>query len=451
MKKIYVWAALIVTGSLWSQSQNNAFSLQQAIEYAYKNSPNIQNTELDEKLAVYRKNEIAGIGLPQVTGSADFKDYIEIPTSLFPVSAFNPFAPPDAYQAVKFGLKYNATAGVSASQLIFSSDYIFGLKASKQFIGLSKINTRRAKDELVAQVSKAYYGVLVNRERLKLLDINGEKLNKSLSDLKAYNAQGLVEMIDVERVEVASNNLEIEKEKVKELLNVGENLLKFQMGYKMSDPVILTDSLNLGAELNQELPTQNADISKRSDYQLLKAQQNLLDLDVKRLKWGYLPTLAAYGSYQLNTQRPTPNIFESDKNNAAKQWYKIALIGATLNLNIFDGMQRHYKIQQAKITADKNINTLRNVEMAAQFESGTAGISFNNALKTLKISKRNMELARHVYDVAQKKFMQGVGSNLELITAESSLRESEVNYYNAVYDVLVARIDYQKATGTLVK
>jgi outer membrane protein TolC len=114
-------------------------------------------------------------------------------------------------------------------------------------------------------------------------------------------------------------------------------------------------------------------------------------------------------------------------------------------------MQRHYKIQQAKITADKNINTLRNVEMAAQFESGTAGISFNNALKTLKISKRNMELARHVYDVAQKKFMQGVGSNLELITAESSLRESEVNYYNAVYDVLVARIDYQKATGTLVK
>jgi outer membrane protein TolC len=360
-------------------------------------------------------------------------------------------APADAYQAVKFGLKYNATAGVNASQLLFSSDYIFGLKASKQFVGLSKISTRRAKDELVAQVSKAYYNVLVNRERLKLLDINAEKLNKTLTDLKAYNTQGLVEQIDVERIEVASNNLSIEKEKVKELLGVGENLLKFQMGYKISDPIALSDSLNLGAEVGQELSTTNNDITKRSDYQLLKAQENLLNIDVKRLKWGYLPTLAAYGSYQLNTQRPTPNIFESDKNNAAKQWYKIALIGVTLNLNIFDGMQRHYKIQQAKVTAMKTTNTIKNIEMAAQFESSTAAITYNNALKTLKISKRSLELAQHVYEVAQKKLQQGVGSNLELVTAESSLRETEVNYYNVVYDVLVARIDYLKATGTLVK
>ncbi|MCE3227341.1 MAG: TolC family protein [Bacteroidetes bacterium] len=451
MKKIYAMAALLCSGFVWGQQQNSAFSLQQAIEYAVKNSPNIQNAELEEKLAIYRKNEITGLGLPQISGSADFKDYIEIPTSLFPISAFNPMAPADAYQAVKFGLKYNATAGVNASQLLFSSDYIFGLKASKQFVGLSKISTRRAKDELVAQVSKAYYNVLVNRERLKLLDINAEKLNKTLTDLKAYNTQGLVEQIDVERIEVASNNLSIEKEKVKELLGVGENLLKFQMGYKISDPIALSDSLNLGAEVGQELSTTNNDITKRSDYQLLKAQENLLNIDVKRLKWGYLPTLAAYGSYQLNTQRPTPNIFESDKNNAAKQWYKIALIGVTLNLNIFDGMQRHYKIQQAKVTAMKTTNTIKNIEMAAQFESSTAAITYNNALKTLKISKRSLELAQHVYEVAQKKLQQGVGSNLELVTAESSLRETEVNYYNVVYDVLVARIDYLKATGTLVK
>jgi outer membrane protein TolC len=84
-------------------------------------------------------------------------------------------------------------------------------------------------------------------------------------------------------------------------------------------------------------------------------------------------------------------------------------------------------------------------------ESSMAAITFNNALKSLENNKRNMELARHVYDVAQKKYDQGVGNNLEIVNAQSSLREAEVNYYNAVYDALVSKIDYLKATGTLIK
>ena len=168
-------------------------------------------------------------------------------------------------------------------------------------------------------------------------------------------------------------------------------------------------------------------------------------------KWGYLPTLAAYGSYQYNTIRPKANIFETDKNNAVKQWYPISLIGITANLTIFDGLQRHYKIQQAKITLQKNINTLKNVELAAQLESSVAGITFNNAIKTLKNNERNMTLAKHIYDVSQKKLEQGLGSNLEIVNAQASIREAEINYFNAIYDLIIAKIDYQKATGTLVK
>jgi outer membrane protein len=441
---------VLLNGLVFAQ-QKASFSLQEAIEYSLKNSPSYLNAELDQKSAQYRKNEVAAIGLPQLSASADFKDYLEIPTSLFPISAFNPMAPKDAYMAVKFGLQYSATAGVSASQLIFSADYVFGLKVSKEFLNLSRINVQRSKAELVAQVSKAYYGVLVGKERLKLLDINMTKLDKSLSDLRAYNKQGLVELIDVERLEVTSNNLIIEKEKVAQLIKTGEYLLKFQMGYKIYDEITLTDSLNLTEDLKQELTTTNIDISKRIDYQLIQSQQKLSQADLSRLKWGYLPTLAAYGSYQLNTQRSTTNIFENDKTNAMKQWYPIALVGVTMNLNIFDGMQRHYKIQQAKIAVTKNENNLKTLEMASQMESSAAAIMFNNTMKTLENNKRNMELAKHVYEVIQKKYDQGLGNNLEIINAQSSVRESEVNYYNAVYDALIAKIDYLKATGNLVK
>lgn len=426
------------------ESNSGAFSLQQSIDYAVKNSPNYLNAELDLKNAVYKKNEITGLGLPQVSGSIDIKDYVELPTSLLPGQFFG--APAGTFIPVKFGTKYNSTAGFSASQLLFSSDYIFGLKASKEFINLSKINVTRSKADLVSQVSKAYYNVIINKERIKLLESNLIRLKKILDDTKAFNQQGFAELIDAERLEVQYNNLVTEKDKVVRLIGLSETVLKFQMGYKLNDAIALTDSLNLNSDTFEELNITNVDVSKRPDYQLLKAQQNLLNLDVKRLKWGYLPTLAAYGAYQYNAQRQEFDLLDTDQ-----KWFKIALVGATLNVNIFDGFQRNYKIQQAKISALKNNNTLKSIESASQLEASVAGISYNNAYSSLLAQKKNMVLAQHVYEVAMKKYQGGVGTNLEIVNAETTLKEAQTNYYNSVYDMLVAKIDYQKAIGTLVK
>jgi outer membrane protein TolC len=449
-----LFLALVAMGKLATAQEppQGSFSLQQAIDYAVKHSPNYLNAELDFQSAEYRRKEIRGLGLPQLNGSVDIKDYIELPTSLIPAAAFNPAAPADQFAAVRFGTKYNGTLGVDASQLIFSSDYIFALKASKEFMNLSKISVTRSKAELASQVSKAYYTVIINKDRVKLLDANIGRLKKIYEDTRALNEQGFAEQIDVSRLEVQYNNLQTELEKTAKLIQLSETFLKFQMGYELSDPISLSDSLNMDAESFRELSDGRIDITQRPDYQLMLAQQTLLDIDVKRLKWGYMPTLVAYGTYQLNSQR---NRFDFlgpiDKNDPTKQWFKIALIGATLKLNIFDGFQRHNQIQQSKISAIKNQNMIRNIELGGQLEASMASINYSNAYATLQSQKRNMELALHVVDVAQKKYLGGVGSNIEVVTAETSLKEAQTNYYNAVYDMLVARIEYQKATGTLIK
>ena len=441
---------LLVTYSTQAQEANKtSFSLQEAIDYSLKHSPNYLNAELDEKSAEYRRKEVTGLGLPQISGSIDVKDYFDIPTSLLP--GFLVGRPEVEYQAVQFGTKYNATAGFSASQLIFSSDYIFGLKAAKEFTNLSKISVTRSKSELVAQVAKAYYTVLISKDRIKLLEANIVRLKKIFDETKAMNQQGFVELIDVERLEVQYMNLVTEKDKTVKLIGLSEIMLKFQMGYKISDSIELTDILNIEGEQFEELNISKIDITKRPDYQILQAQQKLLDIDVKRNKWSYLPTLSAYGSYNLNAQRSTFNFLDFDKNDATKKWYKISLVGVTLNVNIFTGFQRVNKIEQTKIAALKNQNTIRNVEMGAEMEAISAGISYSNAYASVTTQKKNMELAQHIYDVTQKKYQGGVGSNLEIVTAETSLKEAQTNYYNAVYDMLVAKIDYQKAVGTLVK
>lgn len=437
-------AMIIVTNAKAQESNSANYSLQQSIDYAIKNSPNYLNSELDLKNAEYRRKEITGLGLPQVTGSVDLKNYLELPTQLLPGQFFG--APAGTYIPVRFGTKYNSTAGINASQLIFSSDYIFGLKASTEFINLSKISVTRSKAELVSQVSKAYYTVIINRDRIKLLEANVVRLKKILDDTKAFNKQGFAELIDVERLEVQYNNLITEKDKTVRLIGLSETVLKFQMGYKLSDPITLSDSLNINTDTFTELSSSKIDITKRPDYQLLKAQQSLLDIDVKRLKWGYMPTLAAYGAYQYNAQREKFDFLDTEQ-----QWFKIALIGATLNLTIFDGFQRHNKIQQAKISSLKNLNTIKTIEQAGELEATVASISYNNAYSSVLVQKKNMILAQHVYDVAQKKYQGGVGTTLEIVNAETSLKEAQTNYYNAVYDMLIAKIDYKKAIGTLTK
>lgn len=436
--------SISVTGFLAKaqQASSNNFSLQQSIDYAYKNSPNYLNAQSDVLMAKYKRKEVIGMAMPQITASVDMKNFLEIPSSIVPGQFFG--GPDGSFAAVKFGTTFQTQAGLSASLLVFSADYLIGLKATKEYIALMNINITRSKTELVSQVSKAYYGVLVNKERIKLLDVNITKLEKLLNNTKEFNKQGFVEQIDVDRLEVSFNNLMTEKQKTERLITLSEYMLKFQMGYTGKENLILTDSLTVFE--NIEINASTIDVAKRSEYQLLEGQQRLNTINVKRLNYGYMPTLVAYGSMAASG-------FGNDLKYVGfiNKYYQTRLIGATLSLNVFDGLQRHYKIEQAKLDFKKGENNLNNLQLAIELEAASAAVNYNNAISSLQVQKRNLELAKNIYAVSQKKYEQGVGSNLEVINAQASLKESQTNYFNAVYDMLVYKTDYLKATGTLVK
>lgn len=448
MNKIKI-TTLFLVALFFVKAQTNPveFSLQGAIDYALKHNANYLNTEADAKYNTYKKNEILGQGLPQINSSFDVKDNAILPTSLIPLQAFNPHAPPNTFQAAKFGVEYNATAGVSATQLIFNSNYLVGLQASKELINLSQKNILRSKVETAQSVSKAYYGVLVNRERLKILDLNIERVKTLKDNATALNQNGFAEKIDVDRLEVSYNNLVTEKEKTLRLVELSETVLKFQMGYDFNQPITLTDNLEKGAaadDVQNLVLTEKPDLSKRPEILVMQSQQRLNELDLKRYRLNYLPTLGAYGTYSQMFQK-------NQLDFSSKSWYPFAVFGATLNLGIFDGLQTNWRIQQAKITLLKTQNSSNQLKQALEMEAQTAGVTYKNALASLQTQKRNIELAQNIFDVVKKKYEQGIGSSLELNTAENDLQQAQTNYYNTLYDLIVAKIDYQKATGTLVK
>nr|MDQ3073908.1 TolC family protein [Bacteroidota bacterium] len=126
-----------------------------------------------------------------------------------------------------------------------------------------------------------------------------------------------------------------------------------------------------------------------------------------------------------------------------------ALIGAQLRIPIFDGLQKDARIEMARINLEKVGNGFDLLRMSIELETTNARIMYNNALETMESQKRNLELAQEIVRVTQIKYTEGVGSNLEVLTAETALKESQTNYMNALYDILIAQVDLKKALGTL--
>ncbi|MDI1355304.1 MAG: TolC family protein [bacterium] len=433
------------TGRAQDKEQKRSFSLQEAIDYALGHNQNYLNAEIDVKAAEYKNKEYTGIGFPQINGSADVKDYLSIPTSLIPGEFFG--GQPGSFIPVKFGTKFNATMGISVSQIIFNSDYIVGLEAAKEFMVLSQKNVKRSKVETYADITKAYYGVILTKERLKVIDANIERYKKSFEDTKAMNAVGLTEKLDVDRLELAYNKLIAEKEKNFRGVGYTETLLKFQMGYDLEKEIVLTDEIKEDMLVDIDQLSQSKIIYEaRPDYSILQSQLNINNLELKRNRYQYLPSLNAYGSMQYQAQRTTFDIFNIDK-----PWFNIALIGASLNVPIFNGGQKYYRIQQSKLNVQKTNNQLTFLRSKIDVDVESNIILYKNALISLETQRKNKELAKSIFEASQVKYTAGVGSNLELVYAQAEYREAEINFLNAVYDLILAKTDYLKATGTLVK
>jgi outer membrane protein TolC len=417
-------------------------SLQQAIDYAYTHQSAHLNTVLDEQISAARVREIVGIGLPQISGSFDVKDFVEIPTSFIPAEFFD--GESGDFIPVKFGTRYQASAGINASQLLFDPTYLIGVKATKGLRELAQKTTQRSKIETAVAVSKAYYNVLVSRERMQLLDANVIRVKKLMDDTKALFDNGFVEKIDLDRVVLTYNNIVSERENVSRLLKLGEYLLKYQIGMDIYADVTLSDSLSEEQVRNLTVSAEKPDVTKRIEYSLLQTNRTLQGYNLRRYRAAYIPSLIAYGNLSANAQRSEFDIFDTNK-----RWYPIAIIGGTLQWNLFDGLQRERRIRQANLAIKKAENDLQNITLALSLEAETGRTNLQNALASLDAQRKNLTLANEVVNISKLKYDQGVGSNLEVINAETSLKEAMTNYYTALYDALVAKVDLDKALGAI--
>lgn len=440
--------ALMLLPLFPSYSQTR-YSLQEAIQYGATHNISVKNSLTDAQSAESRIGEIRSVGLPQVNGSVSLMDNLIIQRAFLPAVFFDQNAPSDAPPiAVQFGVKYSGNAALQLNQMIFNAQWLLGLKAAQAYRELAVKNVTQSKIQVAENVSKAYYSTLIAEERAKVLDLNIQRLDSLTNEMRVMNDKGFVEKIDVDRLEVSLNNLKTERTKVQNLVDLSYYMLKFQMGMKLDEQIELTDRISdtdverIAAEVKAD-DGSNFSYDQRIDYSILKNNLRLSEMDVENNKRGYYPTVAAFAGYGYNTGRNSfGQVFGSP-------WFNNANIGLSINVPIFDGFAKKYKIQQTKFTVDKVKQSMSLVEQSIDLQIRSANITIINGLETLKTQKRNLDLAQEVVRVSKIKYQSGTGSNIEVINAESALKESQTNYFASLYDLLLAKVDLDKAKGKL--
>jgi outer membrane protein len=425
---------------------DTTYTLQECIDYAFLNVNSIKNAVIDTKISDASGRETKSGALPQINGNIQVIDNIIIPTSFIPSQFFG--GPPGELAPVKFGARYTGQASIAGSQLLFDASYIFALKGSKTVTELSRKALVQSKIQTVEAVTKAYYAVLVFDERFLLIEKNVNRLDSLYKQTAAQYDQGFVEKIDVERLEVSLNNLLIEREKAVRAREITLALLKFQMGMDVNKPIILKDKLtDLGMDEAPVNENSKIDYASRVEYGIIKGQNRISTLRWQNAKFAYAPKLSLIGNVGANYGNNSSAYYFDFRT----RWFPYTFIGAQLQVPIFDGNGRAARIEQAKLNLQKNQNDIKNLELSIDLQIKQSVINYQNNMQALKVQLRNMQLASEVVRVSKIKYQSGVGSNLEVLVAETSYREAQTNYYSALFDALISKVDMAKASGTLFK
>lgn len=436
---LFVLTAITIVPSF--AQEVHQFSAKQSVEYASKNNVQVRNKLIDVQIRMQANREITAGALPTVSGNVDGTYYLKIPTNLLPGEFFG--QPAGTYIPVKFGLKWNGSYGATLRQLLFDGQVFVGLQAREASMDYARHDAEVTEEQIKANVYKIYYQLVVGEKRLGLLRDNIDRTEKLLHDTRELFKNGFREQLDVDQTSVNLSNLKTAMANTDNQLRIGYIGLKYLMGMPVRDSLVLTDSVS-ETELRSSVLSDSTRYEDRKEYQMLLSLEKLGRYDVKRYRMSYLPTVSLTGSYSRNAQRNDFSFFK-----AHQPWFATSFVGININVPIFDGFAKDARIQQARLRLIETQNNLNDMRNHIDNEVLSAQLTMRTALSTLDEQHGNMTLAARVYDQTKKKYEQGLTDNLNVLSTENSMVMTQDNYFSAMYDAIVAKINYLKAIGKL--
>jgi outer membrane protein len=434
MKRIILFLpVLILLGSASAQIKNDFSSknLDGCIIYALEHQTNIRQSVLDEQITEHQIKIQLADWYPQINFSGSYQNNFQRPITIFNNSA----SPVGTYNQsyAYFGL----------NQTIFNRDVVIAQQSSKDVRLSARQNTINNKISVVSNVSKAYYDLLLSKEQIELLDTDIVLLQRSLKDTYNQYKGGLVDKTDYQRATISLNNAMASRKTAGEAVKSKTAVLKLYMSYPVDSTLdVLYDSARMRDEVNSFDTLQQLDVNNRIELQQLETQKRLEEYNLKYYKLGFLPTVSAFGSYNLN-------YYNNDLKGLYQQNYPNSYAGLSVTLPIFTGTQRTQQIKVAKLQIERLDYDFSSLKDSIRTQYIQALSSYKADLNNYFEQKENLELARQVYNIIQLQYRSGIKTYLDVVVSNNDLFTAQVNFTNAIFQVLSDRIDVERALGTL--
>jgi outer membrane protein TolC len=405
-------------------------TLQNCIQYAIQHNPDIQNAKINQDITeTIIKSKLAD-WYPQVNFNYNLQHNFKLPTLNFNGNI------------VHTGTQNTSGADFGVTQNIFNRDVLLASRTSKDVRLAASQNTKEQKINLAVEVSKAFYDIILTVQQLKVIEADIVRTNQSLKDAYYQYQAGIVDKTDYKRATIALNNAKAQQKSGEESLKAKNAALKALMGYPGTKLLDLSyDTTQMEKEIYFDT-TQIVDYNNRIEIQQLETQKKLQEYNLQYYKWSFLPDVSAFGNYNLN-------YLNNQFSKLYAQSYPNSYAGITLSIPIFQGGKRLQQIKQAQYQIVQASNDIRSYENTINTQYENALASYKSNLYNYLSLKENLSLASEVYDVIQLQYRSGVKAYLDVITAESDLRTAQINYYNALYQLLSSKIDVAQALGTI--
>lgn len=440
MKQLLILTILSFV-TITNAQEKTTLSLKDAIKYALENKADAKKAQLQIENSEYQIQEVRSRALPQISANGNMTYNPILQLNALPGDFFGA---PGTTLLAPLGQKWTSTAGVSLTQALFDQSVFTGLKAAKTTREFYQINNQLTEEQVIERVANNYYQVYVLRQKLALAESNLKTTTKVRDIVKGQFDNGLAKRIDLDRMTVNLSNINTQKQQIINSLQLQENALKFYMGMPMDTPIEIPQT---EFEITGAAFSDSPNVSNRSEYLLLKKQEELLVLQKKSVIAGYYPTLSLSASYNYIGQGPQMPLFAKPSDGV--YWSDFSTIGMNLRVPIFSGFGTRAKIRQADVELRTIQEDIKDTQLSLDLDYKNAKTQIENSIITLQNQKENMRLADEILKNINNNYQQGLASLTDLLDAENASTEAQNNYTAAVLDYKLAEIKLIKSKGEL--
>ncbi len=425
-------AGVLLMGAMGVNPDSIPISREECIDIALSQSPTIRIADLEVNRVNYSKRETIGNLLPQIGFSLSYQRSIELQTIRMNMGGQS--------QKLKMGSDNTWNTGFSLQLPIIAPTLWKAISISDTQIAQNLESARSSRLELVNQVNKAYYALM--------LAISSKEVIKQNYDISKYNAeiyrkqfeQGTASEYDVLRAEVQVKNIE------PSLLDADISVKQCQLSLNVL--MGIDDALNLYPTVKMEdmqkdmygYLMEQRSLAGNSSLRSLELQQKMASQNVTMKKFAWIPTLGA--SFNVNWLSLSNGPMFKDVD-----FSPYSTVGVSLSVPIFSGGTKWYQMKQAQVQEKELAFQKENLVNSLNMQVDLALDNINRQAKQIESSKEGVRQAKKAHDIMQKSFQIGAASYLQLRDSELADTSAQLSYLQSIYNYLVSTSELDLLLG----